>query len=550
MPVDKEWVKKVIGTPKLAELDTLKIEGLDIEMPKAAARGRQVHRDWQRRILPDITPDSAIADAPERTPFRILYALTSGQVTKRTIDEVFDGELAQLEGLFRRESRGKRKMTLAFHVLAVKGADKSERGAKGFTERTFLLLCRDKDGRVDRDLVRSVVEQFRREPSGLDLAQQAVLNELSTDWKADEEPQFDDSAHQDRHIPFDLEAAALFQRDLRSLVQAGLGPADFFRNLNTLLVFHLGLYQPRVAALLNPQMKLLFREMAEPSPSNLEDIKTFIGRAKDKHPFCGALACRAPDAGMLRRVSKQSPSMVTYNELGRELTIFHFNVLMLARLRQLGQAYLAEQWGLAARWKAGKLNEDERLQLEAATRGPSEFILRMGEDPSFQTFLHRALEALSVRFVKEQLGDDESNYQKIYEAQSGMHALRRLYEAYNRESVANSTRSRAYRQGLQVTSSLLTHNQDGLVQTRRGLGKYLELGVGLLPLILLLTVGAGGEKIPVNQFWERLAQYGLTFDPQERGRLLERLRSMGVYERYSDAGEAAYVRNLMLSRSA
>jgi hypothetical protein len=297
-------------------------------------------------------------------------------------------------------------------------------------------------------------------------------------------------------------------------------------------------------------MKLLFREMAEPSPSNLEDLETFIDRAEDKHPFCGALACRAPDAGMLRRVSKQSPSMVTYNELGRDLTIFHFNVLMLARLRQLGQAYLAEQWGLAARWKAGKLNEDERLQLEAATRGPSEFIRRMGEDPSFRTFLHRALEALSVRFVKEQLGDDESNYQKIYEAESGMHALRRLYEAYNRESVANSTRSRAYRQGLQVTSSLLTHNQDGLVQTRRGLGKYFELGVGLLPLILLLTVGAGGEKIPVNQFWERLAQYGLTFDPQERGRLLERLRSMGVYERYSDAGEAAYVRNLMLSRSA
>jgi DNA phosphorothioation-dependent restriction protein DptG len=56
--------------------------------------------------------------------------------------------------------------------------------------------------------------------------------------------------------------------------------------------------------------------------------------------------------------------------------------------------------------------------------------------------------------------------------------------------------------------------------------------------------------VPVATFWNRLARYGLQFDAEERGYVLERLRSMGVYERYSDAGEAAYVRNLMTTTRA
>ena len=73
---------------------------------------------------------------------------------------------------------------------------------------------------------------------------------------------------------------------------------------------------------------------------------------------------------------------------------------------------------------------------------------------------------------------------------------------------------------------------------------------GFLPLLLLLVVGAGREKIPVDEFWKRLAAYGFAFDKTEREAVLARLRAMGVYERYSDAGEAAYVRNLMTTSEA
>lgn len=549
MPIDRKWIEELRRKPELADCDSLPIEGVPVEMPKAKVRGKSRHREWQRRILPDLVPDSANADAPERTPFRIVYALTSSE-KKYGIEDTFKDELADLEGLFRRETKSKLKMTLAFHVLAVKGTDASERSAKGFTERTFLLLCRDAEGRVDTELVRQVVEQFRGHPDNLDLAQRVVLNKLSPKWTPNEEPTFDDTSCKERCVPFDLRAAQMFQKDLRCLLAANLNAADFFTNLNVLLVLHLGLYQPRLAALLNPQIDILFKEMASPDASNLSELEQLLVQQTERHPFTATVICRAPDGGFQRPVTKRSPSLSSFERMSRELTNFHFNVLLLARLRRLAQAYLATEWGQFDRWKSEKLEEDDRLGLEAATCGPIELIRRMREDPKFARFLNRALEALAVRFVENQLSsDDEQVTSAINDAESGLHALRELYHMYNRNGNSNSTTTRAYKQGTQVTSSLLRHNQEGLLHARRGLGTYFELGVGLLPMLLLLTVGAEREKIPVDQFWSNLEGYGLRFDGEERGHLLERLRAMGVYERYSDAGEAAYVRNLMLPRS-
>ena len=99
-----------------------------------------------------------------------------------------------------------------------------------------------------------------------------------------------------------------------------------------------------------------------------------------------------------------------------------------------------------------------------------------------------------------------------------------------------------------MTTSLLSQGEFGVIQTRRGLGSFFELGAGLLPLLLLLAVGADRDKLQVDRFWDRLADYGFAFDDQERESVLRRLRDMGLYERFSDAGEASYVRNLLLAQ--
>jgi len=553
MPIDPSWLQELHAMPDLDSRDTLAIDGVEIDLPLTSPRGKKKKmRDWQRRILNDIIPDSINADAPERTPFRLLYALTTSQKTNASITEVLAGDLAPLEELFRATTkRSTKKMTLAFHVLAVKAAEKKEADTRGFSERTLLLLCRRPDGSLDQTLVQRLVEQFRRPPADLDLAQRTVLERIYPGWTPADEPTFTlPNDARARLVPFDPEAATLFREDLAHLLDAALSPADFFQQLNLLLMLHLGLYQPRVASLLNPQMDLLYREMAEPEPGRMEQIETMVAGFSARHPFTGRLQFRAPDIE-LRSVTLQTPCRTSFSELANTLATFHFNVLVLVQLRRLGEAYLASKWEIQDAWRAGSLDQ-ETASTVSQIRGPLQILWRIAEDPEFESFLRRATTALAVRFVQNQIAStaQQEAFGEISAAPSGLHALRRLYERYNIQSSRNAAGSRAYRQGIQITSSLLQQGQYGLVQGRQRVGPFFEIGAGILPLLILLSVGPGREKVPLVDFWGRLERYGIRLEPDERERLLARLRSMGVYERYSDAGEAAYVRNLMTSGAA
>lgn len=549
MTIDSAWLKTLVGMKDLATLDTLDVDGVKIELPMASMGQRFRLRHWQRRVLPDVIPDSVHADAPERTPFRLIFALTSSTATDNSIEKALGDDLAPLEDVFRAETHSKqKKMTLAFHVLAVKAASKGESDCKAYTERTLILLCRRQDGSFDAELMKQLVEQFRRAPDQLDLAQRTLLNRLQDGWTPEHEPHFTqpDSTHT-REVPFDFEAARLFQRDLRSLLAANLPPADFFQQLNLLLCLHLGLYQPRVAAVLNPQMDILRREMARPDPQHLRELEALLDDFQRRHPFNSRLQCRAPDPE-LRPVNLQTPARASFEALSNTLADFHFNVLLLVQLRRLGEAYFAHKWDQVDAWRAGRLDRDTAELLAERVRGPREFMSAMADDPEYARFLDRALTALVVRFIRQQLIaelNQDDGLARLAEEPSALDALRHLYVRYNIQSSRNKSNSRAYRQGAGVTSSLLQQGEYGLVKSRQRVGPYFELGAGLLPLLLLLAVGSENEKVPVNAFWARLSEYGLSFDQDERARLLGRLRSMGVYERYSDAGEAAYVRNLM-----
>lgn len=552
MAIDQAWVTELRSMKDLATRDTMTINEVEIVLPKTNPKGKDRIRDWQRRVLPDLMPDSVTADAPERTPFRLLYSLTSSTATKENIDDALRTDLAPLESLFRAETRGLKKMTLAFHVLAVKAATKGEHDAKGYTERTLLLLCRRRDGSLDEELLRSLVEQFRRNPDELDLAQRTLVERLLPGWTSAQEPTFTlpESARLPE-VPFDPVAAELFQADLRTLIAADLPPADFFHQLNLLFTLHLGLYQPRVATLLNPQMEQLYKELAQADSRNLSDLDIMLKEFGHRHPFTESLSCRAPDPE-LRKVTLHTPERKCFEDLGNTLAKFHFNLLVLGQLRRLAEAYFAHRWGQVAAWRKGELDSQTAAELASMVRGPHELLRRMYDDPDFGPFLHRATTALAVRFVFNQLSESSRDDAfKIFERESsGLHALRALYERYNIEGSRNAAASRAYRQGVSITSSLLQQGEYGLMKSRQRVGVYFEMGAGILPLLLLLVVGAGREKIPVAQFWKRLAEYGLAFDSTERELVLGRLRAMGVYERYSDAGEAAYVRNLMSSEAA
>ena len=67
MAIDQAWVTELRAMKDLETRDTLKINDVEIVLPKKSARGKELIRDWQRRLLPDIIPDSVNADAPDVT---------------------------------------------------------------------------------------------------------------------------------------------------------------------------------------------------------------------------------------------------------------------------------------------------------------------------------------------------------------------------------------------------------------------------------------------------------------------------------------------------
>ena len=541
MTVDSSIVDRLEREAADYNPESFILRGVPIQLPLSRVGAHRRHRGWQRRVLDGLMPNSPNADAPERMPFRILYALTDAVTTKARMDDVLSYELAPLAPLYQVTTRGNRQIPVAFHVLAVKAAAKGQTDSKGFKEETFLLLCRRPDGTLNRELIARLIEKFRQPFEDLDLAQRTLLSRLEPNWTPAQSPKlYIPDTVDEIDVPYDPVSGALFQSDLETLLAADMTAADFFHSLNLVLALHAGLYQPRLAARLNSEMALLEKAIANSPAGLLEEMELMEKRAEHarSHPFRASLPLRAPPAGEMRKVPRKDPVRLSFDRLERDLAHLHFSLLTLNQVRELSIAWIRDQLEL------------DRATALSMCKTPLQILRRMTDDADFTAFLREGTIVLAGRFITDQLGAQrhERAWKLLREAPCGLAALRSFYQYFDRDKARNKTSTRAHRQGIAMATSLLRQSDYGIIQTRKGLGSYFELGGSLLPLLLLLTIGHETQKLQVDVFWERLADYGFSFDSHERERLLGRLKDMGLYERFSDAGEANYVRNLLTIR--
>jgi hypothetical protein len=474
--------------------------------------------------------------------FRILNALTPAQHTQRTLEQALAGGLEPLEELFNIRISRSTIIPAPFHVLPVK-APRSAVNCRIFTERSFVLFMRDADGVFDSELALEFLERFRSRPEDVDLAQEVLIRRLEPNWLPDTGFQFDLDSYEDRVKPLLPGATALFRKDLKTILDLNLSNAEFFETSNRLLSLHFGLYMPRLASVLNPAMATLLTELAEPESTNPEVVRLLEDDDRADHPYVGSIAIRAPSIDGHRRLSKSAASRLAYERInGMDLIELHFSLLMLHRVRELAKSYLRAQMP--------DLDSDGLAEL---TSRPSELIARLQRDDEFRRFMLRAFECLAVKFVNDQLhgnlDDEDGELEKLFEAEpTAAHALKRMYELYNIQHPSSPKNNRAEKSGGGIVRSLLGRGDYGLIQKRSGVGSYFELGAGLLPLLLTLCMGARREKIKIDEFWANLARYGFHFDERDRELMLQRFKAMGLYERFSDAGEANYIRNPMVNR--
>lgn len=534
--IDWKHIQKLLNTSDLEDREHWDVEGVRFSLPRGEVRKtRDQSLNWQRRVLEDVIPESPNSDAATKIPFKILRGLSSPERPPLELEQALSGEFAPLLPLFVRSTQGKLRIPAAFHVLAVR-APRREINSRIFSEKTFCLLCRSQDGHLNSGLLSQFLERFRRDPVTLDLAQETVLERLSPGWTNQKAPLVFLEGMNKPVRPLFFSPNRLLQDDLRTLLDASLSQADFLEFFNQLLSLHLGLLQPRLASMLNPLMDMLFAELAATGSVSVEEAQQVEGGTHPVHRFEFSLETRVHSAQDERPVRKDSPELLSFVQLSDSLTHFHFNLMLLHRVRELASAYLLSQ------------DFDPQAIPEAVQR-PSQLIDRLQLDSDFRRFMLRSSEVLAVRFLRNQLSANQEKLEPELLRQTpgwtGLHVLRAFYHNYNRLNVSKAASTRSTKQGVQITRSLLQRGEYGLIQNRNRVGGYFELGAGLLPLLLLLIIGARQDRIRVDQFWEGLGRYGLRLSPSNQEHLLQRLKSMGLYERFSDAGEANYILNLI-----
>lgn len=98
-----------------------------------------------------------------------------------------------------------------------------------------------------------------------------------------------------------------------------------------------------------------------------------------------------------------------------------------------------------------------------------------------------------------------------------------------------------------VVNQLVKRSFGGSLIRRRGNVLFFELDEDLLFLLVKFVLARRGEaEVPLREFLAELAHYGLApQDRDEEDELAAALERLGMLHRYSDAGEAMYVRHLL-----
>jgi hypothetical protein len=533
--LDLDHLERLKCESPYADEDEAMVCGVPLTLPVGNSR-KEPERTWKRRVIPDLVPDYPLADKPEKSLYRILNRLTDAQKTEHSLEEALHGEFGPLKPLYQTTTLGKKSVPVAFHVLAVRSL-RGRMRYRVFKEKTFLLLCRDEHGRLDEELVSEFLERYRRPSEELELSQSLVVERLEPNWDSEHEFSVALEPWLEGPRPFLARPGKLFRRDLRTLLSVPVPQSEFFRLTNQLFFLHFGLYQSRLATVLNPALRAVLKAIDTPASVDAEDVELIESGRHSNHQFQGVLPTRAPAAGQQRALPVNAPEHTEYERQSGVLTRFHFSLLMLNRLREMTKDYLRAQ-GI------------EEAELVEMTRMPSQFVNRLQVDEEYLNFIRRGFEVLSLKFIDDELGEEqrERALEIIRNAPSGAHALRDLYEFEARTGISDNSKNRAIRTGIQVLDSILKREAYGIIQSRSGVGKYFGLGPMLIPLLLLLVIGTDREKVQLAELWRGIGRYGLDFKAKERELLLSRMKAMGLYERYSDAGEANYVRALMGAR--
>jgi hypothetical protein len=175
-----------------------------------------------------------------------------------------------------------------------------------------------------------------------------------------------------------------------------------------------------------------------------------------------------------------------------------------------------------------------------ATAGtdPEALSIAMAADREFAKRIDMAAGALAISYAAEEASASALQLARLSSSREpGVHLLRSVIHSHLRGGL--HYRSRA------VVNQLVKRRYGGTLIRRRGSVIFFELDEDFLFLLVKFTLTRRRQReLPFRDFLDELSAYGLApQDREEEERFSEALERLGMLHRYSDAGEAMYVRH-------
>jgi hypothetical protein len=300
------------------------------------------------------------------------------------------------------------------------------------------------------------------------------------------------------------------QRDLqRALDMTSLGRKDRVNATLTVFYLHLALFLWRAAFVLEEQVRAFFAVLAD-EPSAAEALERAADTTLEQSPFRGQLRFRVA-AARPRPISQADPAAQSFREINNQrLRLLPVNLSLLAASRRLTNA--------------------------SAPATFADIADALRSDPSLKASFNAACRAASLAIA------EHLNAQQRLDIEAGVRTNEPGLIAL-RSAIIKRWRSDLRRSSTDITAGLMKRGGRGIFATR-GNVQYFELGQDLL--LLLTKLIAGEEAIRYRDFLDELSLYGLA--PQNRdeeAHLAETLRSLQLLEKFSDTGEAMYVKHFL-----
>ncbi|HDR7984039.1 TPA: DNA phosphorothioation-dependent restriction protein DptG [Bacillus cereus] len=495
--------------------------GWEYKIPK-------VLNDFHRRVLGDIFPFSPYAIKREEMWASVISGLLEQsaeiKVNSQLIENLLEsktlsyrgdsGELkdnlkAIFEDLYYIESKSSRNVPfiLPFHLEVIGNLKTKE--PRGFNQ-LFKLLLTDETGQFNDELFNNVLLLFsdRDSLTPIDklfirtLRDQPNYKEINSKFKVSYLEMLNG-------YNFYKKQGELFRRDLKRILEMKVSRIEKVRYFSTVMGLHFSIYVIRISYYLDWEFKAFFSAL-ESEDHNFPTTDDYDKKFKSKITFTFE-GVRTP---------KSSKPVVDCDEMSQVVYRSYIHMVLLNTIRNMSQ------------------NQSITLL---------EFKKELNRNKPFNKWVNLCFDLLMLAYVEKVIKlKNDQEIQEYLKALPGRNTFKRYEQLVIKHFASQKSQNRTPRTaGIQfIKQSMGFGFNYSFIASKPGIGDYYGVNKDLIILLAHLTIDIDEKKIRYKDFLSRISSYGFNPDQHAEESLLQKLEETGLLQKFSDSGEAMYVRTI------